>query len=98
METQHNDPWLHGVALREGAHVTTSEFDRFYGISSDTRSTWAMSDYSVRPLFPATLDLMLGSLQVAQLDGIVAEVSEHDEDVRGLHVMRFKEGKVKEAR
>ena len=64
-------------------------FEDFYGIDSTIIELWSMSDYAVTPLFPIELDIYLGSSTVASLQGIIAHVREHDEDVRNLHIAFF---------
>ena len=77
------NPWLRTAA------GDVRQFDKFYGISPELRTRWADSDYSVDPRFPATLILFVNGEQIATLKGIVARVSEHDEDARNLYVTRF---------
>lgn len=66
------------------------EFNKFYNISSETLEEWRNTDYSVQPLpIRATLDIFVRGKLVASSSGIVTKVREWDEDVRGLHIIKF---------
>ena len=85
LRTKYYDPWLQ----RHSGQPDVAHFDKFYGISTDQRQTWADSDVSVQPVLSATLAVFVNGEKVTTLRGIVARVSEHDEDARHLHVARF---------
>ena len=65
-------------------------FDSLYRIPSAERDAWSDEDYSVTPLpIRATFELFVNNAPVWTAEGMAARVWEHDEDVRGLHVVYF---------
>jgi hypothetical protein len=66
-------------------------FDQLYGITQAERDAWSDEDYAVTPLpIRAELEVFLNSAPVWTATGMAARVWEHDEDVRGLHVVYFR--------
>jgi hypothetical protein len=71
--------------------ATRKSFDELYGIAPADRDGWGDEDYSVTPLpIRATFELFVNNAPVWSAEGMAAQVSEHDEDVRGLQVVYFR--------